>query len=56
MSQQDLLTQVVKALEDALSVYEVQARSLDLHYIDHWLNVLDAVELWKRLRDEAEIV
>ena len=42
-----------KQFTDALRVYEVQYRRLDLDYLEHWAKRLDVESLWKRLTDEA---
>jgi hypothetical protein len=43
-----------KHFGDARSVYELQRESLDLPYMEQWAELLDIVELWKRLKREAE--
>ena len=43
-----------KYFQDALRVYEVQAGSLDVGYIERWVEQLSVATLWQRLRDEAE--
>lgn len=43
-----------KQFRDALSVYELQAGSLDLAYIERWVESLDVTELWDRLKREAK--
>jgi hypothetical protein len=43
-----------KQFGDALSVYELQGRSLDLEYMERWARLLDLTELWERLKQEAE--
>jgi hypothetical protein len=45
-----------KQFTDALRVYEVQGRKLDVGYLEHWVKKLDIEPLWKRLMDEAEMV
>jgi hypothetical protein len=62
MSQSELLRKVVTELSggsekqfgDARSVYELQRNSLDLPYIEHWVNILNIAELWQRLQLEAD--
>ncbi|MDI3480613.1 MAG: hypothetical protein PWQ97_268 [Tepidanaerobacteraceae bacterium] len=41
---------------DALRVYEVQYERLDMGYIDRWAQKLGVETLWKRIKDEAEII
>lgn len=41
---------------DALRVYEVQYERLDMGYIDRWAQKLGVEGLWKRIKDEAEII
>ncbi|MEK6765649.1 MAG: hypothetical protein AABY49_05410 [Planctomycetota bacterium] len=43
-----------KQFIDAMRVYEVQYRKLDLDYIENWVKKLSVESLWKRLRNEAE--
>ena len=43
-----------KQFIDAMRVYEVQYRKLDLDYLENWVKELGVESLWKRLRDEAE--
>lgn len=43
-----------KSFVDALRVYEVQMGGLDEEYMDRWAERLGVVDLWERLRDEAE--
>jgi hypothetical protein len=45
-----------KQLTDALRVYEVQAATLDLDYLNHWAAQLGAEDLWQRVRAEAKPV
>jgi hypothetical protein len=45
-----------KQFVDALRVYEVQGRNLDVGYLERWVKKLDIEPLWKRLMDEAEMV
>lgn len=43
-----------KAYTDALRVYEVQAGTLDLHYLEEWARRLGVYDLWERITREAE--
>lgn len=43
-----------KAFVDALRVFEVQAGTLDIEYLDTWAGRLGVEDLWARLRSEAE--
>lgn len=43
-----------KQFGDALSIYEVQRRSLDLAYIAEWADKLGVTDIWTRLQDAAE--
>ena len=45
-----------KQFTDALRVFEVQYKNLDFSYLDCWVNHLDIVSLWSRLKQEAEII
>lgn len=45
-----------KQFTDALRVFEVQYQTLDLRYIDRWARELEVENLWKRLRQEAEVI
>ncbi len=45
-----------KQFIDALRVYEVQYKKLDMKYIEHWKKELGIESLWARLKDEAETV
>lgn len=45
-----------KAYVDALRIYEVQGTALDLAYVEEWVDRLGVVDLWARLRAEAEEV
>jgi len=45
-----------KQFTDALRVYEVQYGKLDKDYLEHWATKLNIESLWKRLRDEAEMI
>jgi hypothetical protein len=42
-----------KQFNDALRVFEVQRDSLDLPYIEHWVNELGTGELWERIKRDA---
>ena len=42
-----------KQFIDALRVYEVQYRNIDLQYMMHWANQLDIDELWEGLKNQA---
>lgn len=43
-----------KQFGDALHVYELQHKSLDLNYMGRWVEVLGVRELWNRLIREAK--
>lgn len=43
-----------KYFQDALRVYEVQAGSLDLEYLERWVEELSVAALWERIQGEAE--
>lgn len=43
-----------KQFTDALRVYEVQWKGLDLAYVERWADALGVRELWERLKQEAE--
>lgn len=43
-----------KYFTDALRVFEVQAGVLDLEYLDAWAERLGVVDLWERVRAEAQ--
>lgn len=43
-----------KQFIDALRVYEVQYKKLDLNYLEHWVKKLDVELLWKKLIDESK--
>ena len=45
-----------KQFTDALRVFEVQYKNLDLSYLDRWAGDLGLSSLWLRLKTEAEIV
>jgi hypothetical protein len=42
-----------KQFRDALRVYEVQFKLLDLNYMEHWAAILGVREIWERLKSEA---
>jgi len=42
-----------KQFYDALRVYEVQFRSLEPDYLEHWAHILNVAPLWERLKREA---
>ena len=44
-----------KQSTDALRVYEVQAKSLDMGYLDIWAKKLGVESLWKDLKTKAQI-
>ncbi len=43
-----------KQFTDALRVYEVQHRNLDIDYMEKWAQALHIRELWKKVKAEAE--
>ncbi len=43
-----------KQYTDALRVYEVQHRNLDIDYMEKWAQALQIRELWKKVKAEAE--
>jgi hypothetical protein len=43
-----------KQFTDALRVYEVQFRNLDLNYIELWADRLAVTDLWKKIKMEAQ--
>lgn len=45
-----------KQITDALRVFEVQFKNLDMDYLKHWIKELDIEKLWDRLREEASPV
>jgi hypothetical protein len=45
-----------KQFTDVLRVYEVQAKNLDLDYLNRWASQLGVEELWQRVQLEAEPV
>ena len=45
-----------KQFTDALRVYEVQFRNLDLSYLDTWAKTLKVTSLWARLKKEAQVM
>jgi hypothetical protein len=44
-----------KQFRDALRVYEVQYRVLDLSYMEKWAGSLDVGTIWERLKAEAVV-
>ena len=44
-----------RQFNDALGVHEIQERSLDQKYLDHWARVLDVSDLLERIRAEAAL-
>jgi len=42
-----------KQFTDALRVYEVQFRTLDFSYLEHWADRLGVTLLWTRLKKDA---
>ncbi len=44
-----------KQLGDVLRVYEVNAPSIDIAYIDHWATQLSVMDSWSELQSEAEL-
>ncbi len=45
-----------KQFTDALRVYEVQQQNLDLDYMEKWALTLQIVELWQKVKQEAQPV
>ena len=45
-----------KQFTDDLRVYEIQYPNLDMNYLGRWVNELQVVDLWKRLKTEAEVL
>jgi len=43
-----------KQFMDALRVYEVQLKNLDVAYIDMWAKTLLITPLWKRIKEQAQ--
>ncbi|MGI8952561.1 MAG: hypothetical protein ACR2FN_13375 [Chitinophagaceae bacterium] len=43
-----------KQFTDALRVYEVQYKNLDLNYMEAWAKTLQINEFWERLKKEAQ--
>ncbi|HXE54139.1 MAG TPA: hypothetical protein VN541_14045 [Tepidisphaeraceae bacterium] len=43
-----------KQVVDALRVFEVQAKRLDLAYMEHWATQLRVLPLWERIQREAK--
>ncbi len=44
-----------RQFSDALGVYEIQERSLDKNYLDHWARVLDVTDLLEKIRAQAAL-
>jgi len=44
-----------KQFTDALRVYEVQSKILDMDYLETWVKKLDVELLWKELKAKAQI-
>ena len=44
-----------KQFTDALRVYEVQSKNLDMDYLETWVKKLDLGSLWKDLKAKAQI-
>jgi hypothetical protein len=45
-----------KQFTDALRVFEIQYKKLDIVYLEHWAKNLGIMPLWEHLKKEAEIV
>lgn len=45
-----------KQFTDALRIYEVQFGKLDKDYLEYWVNKLNIKSIWKRLKNEAEVI
>ena len=45
-----------KQFTDALRVYEVQFRSLDMEYLHSWAKKLDVESMLQKLQEEAEVI
>jgi hypothetical protein len=45
-----------KHFVDSIRIYEVQLEQLDMEYLEHWSKRLGIELLWKRLKDEAEVI
>jgi hypothetical protein len=46
----------MKHLTDAIRVYEIQARRLDIRYLEYWVRQLEVDELWRQLLVEARTI
>lgn len=44
-----------RQFHDAMGVYEIQERSLDQNYLDHWAKILDVTDLLEKIRAEAAL-
>jgi len=44
-----------KHFTDALRVYELQSSKLDMDYLNLWVNKLDILPLWQKLREQAQV-
>ena len=60
MSQQALLKKLSGGSEkqfiDALRVYEVQFKSLNMDYLYRWAKKLDVESMLQKLQEEAEVI
>jgi hypothetical protein len=45
-----------KQFTDALRVYEVQFKNLDISYMEGWARALKVESLWKRVQSEAQLI
>ena len=45
-----------KQFTDALRVYEVQFKSLDMDYLHSWAKKLDVESMLQKLQEEAEVI
>lgn len=45
-----------KQLTDALRIYEVQFKKLDIKYLESWVKKLELESLWKELKVKAKII
>lgn len=45
-----------KQFIDALRVYELQFKKLDMNYLERWVKELGVESMWQRLKVEAKIV
>jgi hypothetical protein len=45
-----------KQFIDAMRVFEIKYHELDFGYLEHWVQELEVISLWERLRKEAQIV